>query len=141
MVLGFLSASFYVLGGMGAREKSWPAAALVFATFFIGMLSSIVVSRLPNIISLIFAAVLLSNLRAAYIASEWRPAGEGEDQPTRFNESLADKLVDQLPAVLWPVLQIPCFVLGSILLLTNLAGLVFALALRFGLLHQGIGIR
>jgi len=142
IVLGVVAAAAYVLGGMGVREKSWPAAALIFVTYSLNVLSTVALRQLPNVISIIFAAVLFSNLRAAFLASEWRPAGEGEDQPTRFNESLADKLVDQMPATFWPVLQIPFFVLGSLLLLVNLAGLGFVLAQRFGIWHPGpIGIR
>ena len=67
----------------------------------------------------------LSNVRAAFLASEWRPAGEGEDKPTRFNDTLGDKLADQLPAKAWPVLQIPFFGLAAVLLLLSLAAVSY----------------
>ena len=105
--LGVVSALFYVIGGMGVRQVNWPAAALIFVVY---------------------------SLDLVVIASEWRPAGEGEDRPTRFNETLADKYVDQLPARCWPILQIPFIVMGITMLLFTLAALGFIFANRFGLL-------
>jgi len=69
------------------------------------------------------AAILLSNVRAAFLASEWKPLSEDDDRPTRFSDSIGDKLVDQLPQRAWRVLQVPFFVLSSSLLLVCLAGL------------------
>jgi hypothetical protein len=78
------------------------------------------------------ATVLLSNLRATFLASEWKPPAEDEDRPTRFNDSFRDKLADQLPAKAWPVLQIPFFGLASIHLLLILLGLGVLMMRRFG---------
>jgi hypothetical protein len=130
MVIGVLTAVAFIVGGMGVRESNWPAAAMVFAIFFMGILYTMAMGRLPGILSIFAAAILLSNLRAAFLASEWRPAGEGEDKPTRFNETLSDKLADQLPAKAWPVLQIPFFALAALLLLLNILGLGFVVWLR-----------
>jgi hypothetical protein len=92
--------------------------------------------QLPGILAIAAACILLSNVRAAFLASEWRPAAEDEDRPTRFNETLGDKLADQLPAKAWPVLQIPFFGLASLLLLLSLAALGIALLQRFGVYPQ-----
>jgi GDP-D-mannose dehydratase len=43
------------------------------------------------------AAVLLSNVRATFLAARWMPVTEDEDRPARFNETFRDKPVDQLP--------------------------------------------
>ena len=132
--LGVVSALFYVIGGIGVRQVNWPAAALIFVVYSLDLV--VVASRLqfPSIFRIAIALILLSNLRATFLASEWRPAGEGEDRPTRFNETLADKYVDQLPARCWPILQIPFIVLGITMLLFTLAALGFIFANRFGLL-------
>jgi len=117
-----VAAMVFLVGGMGVREASWPAAAMVFSLFLTGLLFVLSMGRLPGILSILAAAVLLSNVRAAFLASEWRPAGEGEDKPTRFNETIVDKLVDQLPATLWPRIQGPFFAVAAALLALELIG-------------------
>jgi hypothetical protein len=136
IVTGAASAMVFLIGGMGVRESSWPAAALVFAIFFLDLLYAIAKGQFPGILSIIGAGILLSNLRAAFLASEWRPASDEEDKPTRFNDTLGDKLTDQLPAWAWPVLQIPFYVLAALLLLLSLIGLSVVLLHRFGILAQ-----
>lgn len=138
IVIGAVSALAFWVGGMGVREKSWPAAALVFSIFFLSLLYSMAIRQFPGFLTIIAACILLSNVRAAFLASEWRPASEDEDRPMRFNEGLRDKLADQLPAKAWPVLRIPFFGLASVLMLLNLAGLGIVLLQRFGIiLHAG----
>jgi hypothetical protein len=132
--IGVLSALFYLVGGMGVRQGNWPAAAMVFALYSLDILAQAAQFQFPSIIRIAIALVLLSNLRATFLASEWRPAADDEDRPTRFNETLADKFVDQLPAKCWPVLQIPFIVLGATMLLLTLVGLGLIFANRFGLL-------
>lgn len=120
---------------MGVREANWPAAAMVFSIFFASMLGTLAMGRLPGVVTVIVAGVLLSNVRAAFLASEWKPVDENEDRPTRFNETFADKLSDQLPAKLWPAIQIPFFTLASILLLLELLGSAIVVIQHFGLFH------
>ena len=131
ILVGSLSACFYVLGGMGIREASWPAAALVFALYSVDILFRIASLQMPSVFSIIFAIVLLSNLRAAYLASEWRPLGLDEDRPTRFSETMADKYVDQLPRKLWPKLHIAFLIFGIAFLSLSLVGLAITVAHRF----------
>jgi hypothetical protein len=137
--IGIASTLIFWVGGMGVREGNWPAAALLFSIFFLGLLFTTASGRFPGILMIIAAGILLSNVRAAFLASEWRPAGEEEDRPTRFNETWGDKVVDQIPAKAWPVLQVPFFSLASLLLLLSLAGLCMQLLQRFGFTsHRGI---
>ncbi len=132
--VGLLMALFYVLGGMGIRQGSWPAAAAIFVVYFLSIVPNL--SLYPiGILRLAVAAVLLANVRAAFLASEWKPAAEGEDRPTRFSESLADRYIDQLPAVIWPKAQIPFAALAILVALLNLLGVGFLIAQRFGLFH------
>ena len=126
--IAMINALFFILGGMGIREANWPAAAILFAVQLCNVLLK------PNVFSVAFAAILLSNLRATFLASEWRPAAEGEDRPTRFSESFGDKYVDQLPPILWPKLQIPFFVLGAAMLLLSLLGVLYTAAFGLGLI-------
>jgi hypothetical protein len=133
IVTGVAAALVFAFGGMGVREASWPAAALVFAVFFVGLLYAMANGQFPGILSILAAGILLSNVRAAFIASERRPAAEDEDRPTRFNETFGDKLVDQLPAKAWPMLQIPFFVVAALIMLLSLASLCIVLVHRLGI--------
>jgi hypothetical protein len=138
IVFGALGGMVYFLGGMGVREKSWPAAALIFACYLFETTLSVASGAFftpGGFIKIALLALLLSNLRATFIASEWKPLAEDEDRPTRFSETLRDKLVDAWPAKLWPTLQIPFFVLGSIWLLLGLFELVVTALDRLGILH------
>ena len=122
-----VAALVFLVGGMGVREASWPAAAMIFSLFFTGLLYNMAMGRFPGIVSILAAGVLLSNVRAAFLASEWKPAGDGEDKPTRFNETMVDKIVDQLPAKLWPHLQPYFFAVAAALLALDLIGLGFVI--------------
>lgn len=133
IVTGVAAALVFVVGGMGVREGSWPAAALVFAVFFVGLLYTMAKGQFPGILAIVAAGILLSNVRAAFLASEWRPLAGDEDRPTRFDDTFGDKLADQLPAKAWPVLQIPFFAIAALILLLSLAGLGIALLHRFGI--------
>ena len=112
LVLGAIILFVYVVGGMGVRESCWPAAAMVFTLYAVNQLGSGKVGILPVLIG----AVLLSNVRATFLASRWTPPAEGEDRPTRFDETFRDKLVDQFPPKLWPKLRIPFFIISGLLL-------------------------
>lgn len=114
LILAVTTFFVFFVGGMGVRQGSWPAAALVFAVFAVNQLAR------PGVIGIILGAVLLSNIRATYLASRWKQPAEDEDRPMRFNETLRDKLVDQLPPRAWPVLRIPFYIAASLLLLVTL---------------------
>jgi hypothetical protein len=96
ILLGVGVIAFFVfwVGGMGVREHSFAASVLIFATYVVGQLAS---GTVPGILSVIVAAVLLSNVRATFLASRWKSVAEDEDRPMRFNETLRDKMVDQIP--------------------------------------------
>lgn len=127
----------YVVGGMGVREADWPAAAFIFAVFLFGLTYAIALGKMPGLFDTAAAAILFSNIRAAFLASEWRPAQEDEDRPTRFNETFADKLVDQLPRKVWPKLKVPFFALAAALVLLELLATGYTAWVRFG---PGLGI-
>jgi hypothetical protein len=142
IVTGGLGSLLYFIGGMGVREKSWPAAAVIFACYLIDTLYSAMAGALlspAGAVKIVFLGLLLSNVRATFIASEWKPAADGEDRPSRFNETLKDKLVDAWPPRLWPPLQIPFYVLGALWFLLTFLGLLLTMLMRFGVLPQGLG--
>ncbi len=118
LISGAVESFVYFIGGMGVRQGSSAAAITVFTLYVI---DQIAVGHI-GVISIIIAAVLLSNARATILASRWKPASEDADCPTRFNETLRDRFVDQLPPRAWPILKYPFFALSTILLLLVVAG-------------------
>jgi hypothetical protein len=132
VMLGVISFLIFFLGGIGVREGSWPAAAIVFTIFVAGIVDTMSRGMPPGVIAIAAAAVLLSNVRAAFVASEWHPAAPDEDRPTRFNQTFGDKLVDQLPAKAWPVLKVPFFIVASLYLLLIFAGFAIHIIRHFG---------
>ena len=142
IAVGLLAAVFYFAGGVGVREKSWPAAAVLSFCYLLETLVALLAGQLfspVGVLKIVFLGLLLSNLRATFIASEWKPVAEGEDRPQRFNETFRDKLVDQWPPKLWPVLQIPFYILGVLWVLVNLLALAGAVLLRLGILPMHAG--
>src|SRR5260370_27374613 len=67
----------------------------------------------PSIVKVLFAALLLANFRAIWIASHWRPDSEEAAPAPRWSENWSDKFADQLPMWLWPKIRLPCFFLSA----------------------------
>jgi hypothetical protein len=117
---------FYYLGGIGVRERSRYAAIAVFLMYLMDTLTA------PGILRIIVSALLLSNLRATWIASRWKPESEEAILPPRLSETFTDKLVDQLPAWLWPKLRIVYYSASTVFLLLVGVGLLsFLFAAQF----------
>jgi hypothetical protein len=126
-ISGALVLLFYYLGGVGVREHSLYAAAVVLImylgdTFATG----------PSIIRILFAALLLSNLRATWIAATWRPESEDAILPPRFGETWSDKFADQLPMWLWPKVRIPYYVFSACFLVVVAIGMTLIMFRRPG---------
>ena len=137
IVFSFLGALVYFTGGMGVREKSWPAAGVIVVLYFLDTLYTILSGLFltpGGVLRIVFLGLLVTNLRATFIASEWRPAAEGEDLPQRFSDTLRDKLVDSWPPKLWPRLQVPFYVLAGLWLILSLLGLAGVVLMRLGIL-------
>lgn len=105
---------FYYLGGVGVRERSRYAALVIFVMYILDTL------LMPGVLRFILSALLLSNLRATWIAASWRPGSDEALLPARLNETFADKVADQLPPWLWPKIRIAYYVfsVGFLLLVT-----------------------
>ena len=125
-LLGVFIFLYYFLGGVGVRERSQYAAAVIFLMYVADTITTG-----PSVVKILFAALLLSNLRATWIASHWSPTSEQAALPPRFNETWGDKLADQLPMWLWPKLRIPYYVLSGCFLLLVVIGLLTILRHRF----------
>jgi hypothetical protein len=119
---------FYYLGGVGVRERSRYAALIVFIMYLLDTL------LMPGVLRIILLALLLSNLRATWIAASWRPESEEAALPPRLNETFSDKLADQVPLWLWPKVRIVYYIYSGGFLLLVVVGLA-GLALKGKIPH------
>jgi hypothetical protein len=123
-IIGVLVVLFYYLGGVGVRERSRYAATVIFAAFALDTLVSGI-----GVVRIILGALLLSNLRATWIASQWRPESEEAELPPRLSETWNDKFTDKFPSWLWPKVRILYYIFSACWLLVIAIG-VAALILR-----------
>jgi hypothetical protein len=118
---------FYYLGGVGVRERSRYAAAVVFAMFVADTIAS--GFGVPR---LIISGLLLSNLRATWIAAHWKPESDQAALPPRFSESWGDKFADQWPTWLWPKVRTIYYVFSACFLALVVAGISILILRRHG---------
>jgi len=124
-VVGVFVFLFYYLGGVGVRERSRYAAAVVLAMYVADL-----VAGGPSVIRVAIAGLLLSNLRATWIASRWKPESDEANLPPRLDETWSDKFADKLPMWLWPKVRILFHVLSACLLAVAGIGLTMMLLHR-----------
>lgn len=128
-LMGALAAAVFFLGGVGVREHNIGAAAAIALVYLFSMFAGILVLRRPPGLLDLFALLLLaSNVRGTWIASKWSRVLPPEEQPLRFNESWRDKLVDQMPAKVWPKAKVIFFVLAGVYSLILIFGTMVLLA-------------
>jgi hypothetical protein len=124
-IAGIFVLLYYYLGGVGVRERSRYAAIAVFVFYVVDMLFSGV-----GVLKVLFAALLLSNLRATWIASGWQSESEEAALPPRLNETWGDKFADQLPMWLWPKVRVFYYIYSVCLLVVFDVGLAMIFARR-----------
>jgi len=131
-VLLLLSGLFYI-GGIGVREGSRPAAAIVFVVYALDMGTFLFTSpvSVALLIKLAITAVLFSNLRATWIAARWVPGTEEAALPPRRSETFSDKFVDQWPRWIWPKIRILYYVFSALMSFIMFLG-YGALLFRYG---------
>jgi hypothetical protein len=123
------------LGGVGVREHNPFAAAIVLAYYLVHFLASafFLLTTSPGIgvVRVIVIALLFSNLRATWIASGWKPESEEAALPPRMGDTIADKLSDKWPALIWPKIKWLYYFYSFGLLALTVAGLILVF-LRHG---------
>ena len=108
---------YFYFGGVGVRERDLFAAIIVFAYYAMDTLISLTFLVFTSpwgmiVLRVIITALLFSNLRATWMASNWQPDSEQAALPPRFGDTWSDKFVDQLPAMLWPKVRIIYYILS-----------------------------
>jgi hypothetical protein len=132
-ITGFLLLLLFHFGGVGVREHNPFAAAITLIYYLLDFIASFlfVVTSSPGIgvVRIIIIALLLSNLRATWIAYHWKPESEEAALPPRLGETLADKFADKWPAFIWPKVKVLYYIYSFGMLALTVAGLVL-MALR-----------
>jgi hypothetical protein len=109
---------FYYVGGVGVRQRNRYAAVVVFALYVADILLSGV-----GVLRVLLAALLLSNVRATWIAAAWKPGSEEAALPPRLSDTWSDKFADMLPEWLWPKVRISYYVFSIGLLMFTAVGI------------------
>lgn len=134
-ITGVLVFLLFHFGGVGVREHNPFAAAIILVYYVVDFLASIVFlfanSPGVGVLRIIITALLLSNLRATWIASGWKPDSEEAALPPRLGETFTDKLVDKWPAFIWPKVKWLYYVFSFAFLALVVAGLII-MAVRGG---------
>ena len=131
-VSAFVVAILFHFGGIGVREHSPFAAVLTLAFYILDTLASwkmILTSPGGLIIRIVFTALLLSNLRATWIAATWKPESEEAALPPRMGDTFLEWFADRWPAWIWPKTKILYFIFAFGMLALTTAGVII-LALR-----------
>jgi len=132
-ITGLLILLLFHFGGIGVREHNPFAAGIMLAYYAVDFLSSVVFifANTPGIgvVKIIVMALLLSNLRATWIASGWKADSEEAALPPRMGDTFADKFSDKWPAFIWPKVKILYYIFSFVLLVLIVASLI-VMALR-----------
>ena len=126
-IIGVLVFLLFHLGGVGVREHNPFAAAVVLVYYIVDFLASFLFllnSPAIGVVRAIIIALLLSNLRATWIAGGWKPDSEEAALPPRFRETFSDKLADQWPAFIWPKVKVLYYIFSFGYLALTVAGLI-----------------
>ena len=121
---GAFESLFFFLAGIGVRERSRVAGIAVFAVYLLG---GLVLQRYTHngfsILRIIFPALLFANVRGNRLAARLPKEPAEALAGLRLHQTLADKLSDQLPALVWPKPRYLFYLLAVV----ELALLLFAL--------------
>ena len=124
-IMGIVVLLFYYLSGVGVRERSRYAATVVFVLYFLETLVLLPGLLSPGgVLRVMCLGLLLSNLRATWIASRWQPGSEDAELPIRLSDTWSDKLTDRLPMLLWPKISIVYYIFGGGFLALEAYGLL-----------------
>jgi hypothetical protein len=124
-ITAFFVFLYLFLGGVGVRERSFFAAAIVFIFYILETIFGNI-----GVVRILITALLFSNMRATWLASQWKPESDEAVLPPRFNETLMDKFADKLPSVLWPKIRYVYYVYSVGFLIVEVIGLAMLTSAR-----------
>ncbi len=127
-ISGLLIFLLFHLGGVGVREHNPFAAAVMLVYYLVDFLASFIFVSLNSpgigVVKVIIIGLLLSNLRATWIAGNWKPDSDEAALPPRLGETFFDKLSDRWPAFIWPKVKVLYYIYSVGCLALIAAGLI-----------------
>lgn len=134
-ITGVMVFLLFHFGGIGVREHNPFAAAIMLVYYLLDFLASFLFSLLNSpgisVVKVIIIALLFSNLRATWIAGNWKIDSEEAALPPRFSETFFDKFADKWPAFIWPKVKVIYYIFSFGYLVLTVAGLIL-MAIRGG---------
>ena len=119
-IIGILVFLVFHVGGVGVREHN-PFAATVTLLYYV---LDFFAAPGFSIVRIIFTALLLSNLRATWIAGNWKPESDEAVLPARLSDTFFDKLADKWPSFIWPKVKVLYYIFSVAFLAVIVAGLI-----------------
>ena len=125
--IALLTASVFLLGAAGIRERSTPASATIFTLYFLGVVFQWILTIRGRahpanpLVSLVCIALLLSCVRATALSKDFAARGDTEF-PSSTNDGVLQKVSNSFPKAVWPKLRIVFFVLAGCLLALDILG-------------------
>jgi len=132
-VLGLIIGVTYFLAGLGVRQRSVAAAALIFSCYFVDRIFQLESMWLGlgaggnPLVGIVATMLLFANIRATILSRRWQTPETPVDVselPVRSTGSFGDKLSNALPEALWPKTRYIFYPLASVLLLISVAGVI-----------------
>jgi len=119
-VIGALVFLVFHLGGVGVREHNGFAAAVTLAYYVLDYFAA------PgfSVVRIIFTALLVSNLRATWIAGNWTAGSADAALPPRLGDTFFDKLADKWPPFIWPKVKVVYYIFSVAFLAVIVAGMI-----------------
>ena len=119
-ITGILVFLVFHLGGVGVREHNPFAAAVTLAYYVLDFFAA------PgfSVLRIIVTALLLSNLRATWIAGNWKVDSEEAVLPPRLEDTFFDRLADKWPSFIWPKVRVLYYIFSVAFLAVIVAGLI-----------------
>jgi hypothetical protein len=117
--IAYIESAFFFLAAIGVRERSVVAASLAFVAYLLDLLVvEVYTGGGLGVLRIVGLALLLANIRGSWLSSRWEQDLATPFASLRMNETIADKLVDQLPTFLWPKLRWIFYALAAIVIAT-----------------------
>jgi hypothetical protein len=133
-IVALLVLLLFHLGGVGVREHNAFAAAAVLVYYVADFAMSFVFlffnSPGIGVVRVIVIALLFSNLRATWIAGNWKPESEEAALPPRLGDTFADKFADRWPAWIWPKIKIVYYVYSAAFVFLSMVGTAYMMVMR-----------
>ncbi len=118
---------FFALGGIGVREHSSAAAILVAVAFVLNQIANAMSGIIPNVFAIIGAILLLINIRSTRIARRWAYSRDHHHPfAEEWSKDWRERIVDQMPALVWPKTRTVFFCVSGIYLLLVFIGIATA---------------